>query len=216
MAGTGTEKNELSAPQAIERLMAGNERFLRGDPPAVLEAGVCFDETCDGQAPFAIVLGCSDSRVPVEIVFDQAFGDLFVIRIAGNIVAPSQIASVEFAATAFNTRLVVVLGHSNCGAITATLDHLRNPGTRPAGSLGSIVRRVQPAVESVMSNSESVDYKTLHGLAVQANIRASVAQLQAGSAILENLMMTEGLMIVGAEYSLEDGTVSFLDDTLPD
>lgn len=168
-----------------------------------------------GQAPFAIVLGCSDSRVPAEIVFDQGLGDLFVIRVAGNIVAPSQVGSVEFAAERFGTRLVVVLGHSNCGAVIATIEELNRPSGEQSRNLRSIVDRIRPAVESVMGAGSAAEPDALVRGAVRANIRMAAAQLRHGSAILEQLIREGGLLVVGAEYSLETGAVDFFDGLPP-
>jgi carbonic anhydrase len=168
-------------------------------------------ELAAGQQPFAIILGCSDSRVPAEIVFDQGLGDLFVIRVAGNIVAPSQVGSVEFAAARFGTRLVVVLGHSQCGAILATLEELRMPTANQSRNLRAIVDRVRPAVEGLFATSLSQDWDSLVKEAVRANIRASVNHLRHGSEILEQLIQQEGLRVVGAEYSLDTGVVDFFD-----
>jgi carbonic anhydrase len=165
----------------------------------------------DGQEPFAIVLGCSDSRVPAEIVFDQGLGDLFVIRVAGNIVAPSQIGSVEFAAERFATRLVVVLGHSMCGAIEATLDELERPTESRSPNLRAIVDRIRPAVEGLLEAGVRTDRATLAHHAVRANIRASVDHLRHGSEVLEQLIQHQELLVVGAEYSLETGLVDFFD-----
>jgi carbonic anhydrase len=198
---------------ALERLRDGNQRFvseLQGSSASTGE--VRRRELIGGQEPFAIILGCSDSRVPAEIVFDQGLGDLFVIRVAGNIVAPSQIGSVEFAAERFGTRLVVVLGHSNCGAILATLEELERPSERRSPNLRSIVDRVRPAVEGLLEAGLGHDRETLVHHAVRANIRASVDHLRHGSEILERLIDHDGLLVVGAEYSLETGVVEFFDD----
>jgi carbonic anhydrase len=167
-----------------------------------------------GQAPFAAILGCSDSRVPVEIVFDQGLGDLFVIRVAGNIVAPSQIGSVEFAAEQFGSRLVVVLGHSRCGAIETTLEQLRRPVENQSRNLHSIVDLVRPSVEGLLTTDLKHDQQALLHAAVRANISASVRNLRHGSDIIENLIQNAGLRVVGAEYSLETGVVDFFDDGL--
>ena len=167
-------------------------------------------EVAAGQEPFAIILGCSDSRVPAEIVFDQGLGDLFVIRVAGNIVASSQVGSVEFAAARYETRLVVVLGHSQCGAILATLEELQQP-TNQSKNLRSIVDRVRPSVEALLSTELRHDPDALVRQAVRANIRASADHLRHGSGVLEQLIEKEGLLIVGAEYSLETGIVDFFD-----
>jgi len=168
-------------------------------------------ELASGQQPFAIILGCSDSRVPSEIVFDQGLGDLFVIRVAGNIVAPSQVGSVEFAAARYSTRLVVVLGHSQCGAILATLEELRAPTTNQSRNLQSIVDRVRPSVEAVFAGNVGPDSDALVQQAVRANIRASVDHLRHGSRVLEELIQDQGLLVVGAEYALETGVVDFFD-----
>jgi carbonic anhydrase len=199
------------ARAALARLQEGNQRFAsnaRGADAAITEARRA--SLTAGQEPFAIVLGCSDSRVPAEIVFDQGLGDLFVIRVAGNIVAPSQIGSVEFAAARFGTRLVVVLGHTQCGAIVATLDELRRPTASQSPNLRSIVNRIRPAVEELLATPVSRDEDALVRAAVRANIQASVDELQHGSPILEQLVREEGLLIVGAEYCLESGVVQFL------
>lgn len=202
----------IPARQALERLRDGNRRFVAEvrNPTATASPARQIDLPAD-QEPFAIILGCSDSRVPAEIVFDQGLGDLFVIRIAGNIVASSQVGSVEFAAAKFGTRLVVVLGHSRCGAILATLEELRRPTENQSRGLRSIVDRVRPSVEALLATDLRHDLDALVQEAVRANIRASVNQLRHGSAILETLIQTEGLQVVGAEYSLETGIVEFFD-----
>jgi carbonic anhydrase len=202
----------LTGRAALERLREGNRRFassLSASDETPLH--VRRAELVQGQEPFAIVLGCSDSRVPAEIVFDQGLGDLFVIRVAGNIVAPSQIGSVEFAAARFGTRLVVVLGHSSCGAVVATLEELQGTPQSQSRNLRSIVNRVRPAVESVLESFKPGGSQSLLDLAVRANIRAAANQLRHGSALLEQLVDEDGLLIVGAEYSLETGIVHFLE-----
>jgi carbonic anhydrase len=203
----------ISAKQALARLREGNRRFVSdatGRRDALVNATRRSDLTT-GQEPFAIVLGCSDSRVPAEIVFDQGLGDLFVIRVAGNIVAPSQIGSVEFAAERFGTRLVVVLGHSSCGAILATLEELGRPPAEQSPNLRSIVDRIQPSVEALLATDARHDPERLVREAVRANIRVSASQLRHGSQVLEHLIQKEGLLVVGAEYSLETGVVEFFD-----
>lgn len=202
----------IPAREALERLREGNRRFVADIKNHASTSGHARRiELTAGQEPFAIILGCSDSRVPAELVFDQGLGDLFVIRVAGNIVAPSQIGSVEFAAGQFSTRLVVVLGHTNCGAISATLDELRRPTANQSRNLRSIVDRVRPSVETLLETDLRNDSDALMHQAVRANIRASANQLRHGSEILENLIQNEGLMVVGAEYSLETGEVEFFD-----
>ncbi len=200
-----------AAREALQRLVEGNRRFVAGRPD---ERGasslVRRADLVAGQEPFAIILGCSDSRVPAELVFDQGLGDLFVIRVAGNIVAPSQIGSVEFAAERFHTRLVVVLGHSQCGAVTATLEALRQPQNSHSRNLRSIVGRIRPAVEGLLAAGPPGDEALLHA-ACRANVRASANQLRHGSEIIERLCDEDGLLIVGAEYSLETGIVDVFD-----
>ena len=203
----------IDAREALERLREGNRRFV-SDTPGRREAlanRLRHSNLTAGQEPFAIVLGCSDSRVPAEIVFDQGLGDLFVIRVAGNVVAPSQVGSVEFAAERFGTRLVVVLGHSNCGAIEATLEELRRPFTEQSLNLRSIVDRIRPSVEALLAAGADRDPDALVDQAVRANIRVAANFLRHGSAILEQLIETQGLVVVGAEYSLETGEVDFFD-----
>ena len=203
----------VPAHDALERLRQGNRRFAtheRACDPFLSHTPL--SELAAGQSPFAIVVGCSDSRVPPEIVFDQGLGDLFVIRVAGNIVAPSQVGSVEFAAARFDTRLVVVLGHSQCGAILATLEELRRPGGNQSRNLQAIVDRVRPSVEGLLATDLALDPSQLVEKAVRANIQAAVHHLRTGSPRLEQLIASEGLLIVGAEYSLETGLVDFFDD----
>lgn len=202
----------ISGLEALERLREGNKRFVTelGNQEANASKARRI-ELADGQEPFAIILGCSDSRVPAELVFDQGLGDLFVIRVAGNIVAPSQVGSVEFAASRFGTRLVVVLGHSKCGAIVATLDELHRPSSEQSKNLRSIVDRIRPSVEPLIETDLDRKPDELLERAVRANIRASANHLRHGSEILEQLIEREGLMIVGAEYSLDTGIVDFFD-----
>lgn len=201
----------ISAQEALERLKSGNQNFVSGDYGHKLLSHQERAELALDQHPFAIILGCSDSRVPAEMVFDQGLGDLFVIRVAGNVVSPSQVGSVEFAAERYDCPLVVVLGHSHCGAIQATIETLQHPDKLPSRNLMSIVNRVRPAVEMLFQTDLKDDLKKLSKHAVRANVFASVNQLRHGSAVLENLIDQGKLMIVGAEYSLETGEVLFLD-----
>ena len=199
-----------TAAEALERLRAGNLRFvadIRGrstSPERRIELAA-------GQNPFAVVLGCSDSRVPAELVFDQGLGDLFVIRVAGNVVAPSQVGSVEFAVERFGTRLVVVMGHTQCGAIQATLEELERPSDSRSPNLRSIVSRIRPSVQALLSTGLPHGSEELVHQAVRANIRASVDHLRHGSELLETMIQTAGVLVVGAEYSLETGVVDFFD-----
>ncbi|HKA16165.1 MAG TPA: carbonic anhydrase [Myxococcota bacterium] len=201
----------IGAIEALDRLRAGNRRFVADRTAANHANRERRTELVAGQEPFAIILGCSDSRVPAELVFDQGFGDLFVIRVAGNIVAPSQIGSVEFAAARFGTRLVVVLGHSQCGAVVATLEELLGRATTESKNLRSIVDRVRPSVEDLLAGPHAEDPELLVREAVLANVRASVQKLRHGSELLERLIETDGLRIVGAKYSLASGVVTYFD-----
>lgn len=191
----------IPASESLQRLQDGNARFVAGVRSLeTLLSHTRRAEHAAGQAPFAIILGCSDSRVPAELVFDAGIGDLFVIRVAGNIVASSQVGSVEFAATQFGTRLVVVLGHSQCGAILVTLNELRRPARDFSPGLRSIVDRVRPSLESLLATGLRDDTEALVTEAVRANVRASVNHLRHGSGILERLIERDGLRVVGAEY----------------
>jgi len=202
----------ISARDALERLREGNRRFASGVRRSDMVASQTRrSELAAGQEPFAIVLGCSDSRVPAEIVFDQGLGDLFVIRVAGNIVASSQIGSVEFAAERFSTPLVVVLGHSRCGAVLATLEELMRPRENQSRNLRSIVDRIRPSVEVLLATELRHDSDALVRHAVRSKVRASANHLRHGSEVLEQLIQREELLVVGAEYSLETGLVDFFD-----
>lgn len=202
----------IAAREALERLREGNQRLASGlrshdVPPSQARRA----ELLKKQEPFAIVLGCSDSRVPVEMVFDQGLGDLFVIRVAGNIVAPSQLASVEFAAARLGTRLVVVLGHSRCGAIRLTLEELQQPSEAQSRTVGPIVECVRSSAEGLLRTEPGHDIDTLMARMVTANIDGSVNNLRHDSEVLKQLIHNEGLLVVGAKYSLETGVVEFFD-----
>ncbi|MGQ0644558.1 MAG: carbonic anhydrase [Elusimicrobiota bacterium] len=197
--------------EALERLRQGNRRFAAGTSERIASSYPALrDALAAGQKPFAIVLGCSDSRVPAEIVFDQGLGDLFVVRVAGNVVAPSQIGSVEFAAEMFDARLVVVLGHSSCGAVVATLEELERPSDKRSPGLRSIVDRVRPAVEPLWRPGAGKD-PALLAEAVRANVRTAAQHLRRGSDILAERIREGRLRVVGAEYSLRTGIVDFFD-----
>jgi len=202
----------ISGRDALTRLQQGNARFasnVRG--PDTIVSHTRRPELPAEQEPLAIILGCSDARVPAELIFDQGLGDLFVIRVAGNIVAPSLVGSVEFAASKFGTRLVVVLGHSKCGAVTATLDELQRPTENQSRNLRSIVDRIRPSVLGLLAAGITEDREVIIEQAVRLNIRASADHLRHGSEVLEQLIREDGLLVVGAEYSLETGEVDFFD-----
>jgi carbonic anhydrase len=205
-----SEVTMITASEAIKRLKDGNQRFMSGvRSTETFVKQLKSAEFSEGQAPFAIILGCSDSRVPAEIVFDQGLGDLFVIRVAGNIVAPSQVGSVEFAAERFGTPLVVVLGHSQCGAVRATLDVLEKPTQDKSSNVLSIVNRIRPAVEPLFETELRHDHEKLLEASIHANILAATNHLMHGSQMLERLVQQGRLRIVGAEYSVETGEVIF-------
>ena len=202
----------IPAPESLDRLREGNRRFVLGlQNPDTTPSPRQRAQFMAGQQPFAVILGCSDSRVPVEIVFDQGLGDLFVIRNAGNVVAPSVVGSVEFAVDRFQTRLVVVMGHSQCGAVAATLEAVEQGSSPASPNVNSIVERIRPAVRELMATPLRDDPAALYHHAVRANVRASANQLRHGSAMLEQMLNDGALMIVGAEYSLETGLVEFFD-----
>lgn len=202
---------DRSAPTpdaALARLIEGNRRFreARGVPNArVWDTQMAADP----QRPFAIVLGCSDSRTPVEVLFDQGFGDLFVVRIAGNIVAPSVVGSIEFAAAQFGTRLVVVMGHTRCGAVSASVEALETGMGHESRNIRSITDRIAPHIEARVRLGG--DHEQMVDDAVRANVRASADHLRHSSRILEELVVAGRLVVVGAEYELETGTVHFFD-----
>jgi carbonic anhydrase len=203
----------ISASEALQRLREGNRRFaagMREHEPDTIDRR--RRELLAGQEPFAVIYGCSDSRAPAELIFDQGLGDLFVIRVAGNVVAPSLVGSVEFAAQKLGTRLVVVMGHSSCGAVQATLEELARASEAPSYNLLSIVDRIRPSVETLLETDLRYDPQALLHHAVRANIRASANQLRHASPLLERLVQEDGLHIAGAEYDLETGIVDFFDN----
>jgi carbonic anhydrase len=204
--------NTVSALDALTRLREGNGRFSQN--LTSLDRMMSYQRRAEltaGQKPFAIILGCSDSRAPAEILFDQGLGDLFVIRVAGNVVAPSQIGSVEFAVSRYDTRLVVVLGHSHCGAVAATIETLLDGEGSESRNIASIVDRVKPSVQPLLDTDLRHDPEALRRAAVRANVRASTNQLRHGSRIIESLIESDGLLVVGAEYALDTGVVDFFD-----
>ncbi len=201
----------ISPLEALERLQEGNRRFADGVRRVKALPREKREQFVAGQAPFATVLACSDSRVPVEQIFDQGYGDLFVIRVAGNIAAPSQIGSAEYAALHLGVRLLVVLGHTGCGAVGATLESLRRPDEALSDNLASIVNRIRPAVEDLLKTEPGCDPDTLMRQAVRENVRISANALRQGSEILGKLIDQGALRIIGAEYSLKSGKVDFFD-----
>lgn len=200
----------ISAAEALQRMRDGNARFVAGETDhAMLGDEARRRKSAAEQSPCAIVLGCSDSRVPVELIFDQGVGDLFVTRVAGNIAARSQIGSIELAAQSFGVRLIVVLGHSRCGAIEAAVEELRKPSVLQSDNLDFIIDKLRPAVEQVMTNGYGHDPEMLIAAVGRENVRRSMAALQHESKIIGQLVEHEDLLIVGAEYSLQTGVVEF-------
>ncbi|MSR75193.1 MAG: carbonic anhydrase [Planctomycetes bacterium] len=201
----------LTAKAALQRLIEGNQRFY-ASPDATAERPRSRGLGAAAQRPFAIILGCSDSRTPVEILFDQGFGDLFVVRIAGNIVAPSVVGSIEFAASQFGPQLAVVLGHTHCGAIDATVHAIETGNGHESQNIRSITDRITPHIEDLVRHPGSqANHPALLREATRANIRASSSHLRHGSRLLEELVSGGKLVVVGAEYNLETGCVDFFD-----
>ena len=202
----------ITANEALKRLQDGNARFASGVRSIdTLVKQIHRTELVARQEPFARILGCSDSRVPAELVFDQGLGDLFVIRVAGNVVAPSQIGSVEFAAQRFGTPLVVVLGHSMCGTVAATIDDLTTPSESHTSSILSIINRIRPTVEPLFHTELRNDPERLLDAAIRANILAATNQRRHGSSLIEQSVQDGTLTTVGAEYSVENGRVELFD-----
>ena len=195
----------VSPDEALARLREGNRRFVAGEGSALRQwhPGLTAD-----QRPFAVFLGCSDSRAPAEFVFDQGLGDLFVIRVAGNIIAPSLVGSVEFACDQFDTRLVVVMGHTQCGAIDATVAALESP-IPPSTNLLSIVERIRPHVEHLFSTPADRVKRKLD--AVRVNAIESARELRRSSPILQALIERGQIVIVAAVYDLSTGVVTFFE-----
>ena len=203
----------ISASEALERLKEGNGRFVAGirsvDPQTTQEKR---KELVGGQAPFAIILSCADSRVPVELVFDQDLGDLFVIRVAGNVINPAILGSIEYAALVAGTRLVVVMGHTQCGAVMATLQEIQQPTPNLSPHIDAIVQQIRPSIDTLLKTDLQHDHDALLQQAIRDNVCASVEQMRHHSTSLQQLIENDGLMVVGAEYSLETGIVDFFDE----
>lgn len=201
--------DDVSHAQALERLIEGNRRFVGGirSVEPMLAHSKMAQLASDGQKPFAIVLTCSDSRSPVELIFDQGVGDLFVVRVAGNVIAPSLLASIEFAAANFGSSLVLVLGHTKCGAIDATLQHMKSPGTPlPSPHLEELVGRIRPAIEALPASTEN-----LLAAGTIANVRRSTRLIHSQSEIIRSLVAAGKVKVIGGILDLATGAVEFLD-----
>ncbi len=198
--------------QSLDELKAGNRRFV-----AHLHHEVPTDnhnrqhELIINQKPIAVIVGCSDARVPPELVFDQGMGDLFVIRVAGNIITPSQIESVEFAALQFGPRLIVVLGHSQCGAVKATIEAMEGPVEQLGKMYSTVVEHVRVSVEKARTACDGCTGDQLLDQSIRTNVHRSIADLRSRSESLQRLEREEGLMVVGAHYEIETGRVEFLE-----
>lgn len=203
------------AQNVIDELVAGNKRFLEGQSTksSALSLRRLKDFAEKGQLPKAIILCCSDSRAPVETIFDQDIGDLFVIRVAGNIIAPSLVGSVEFAASTFGTRLVMVMGHTQCGAIQATLDHIHHSHAISSENIHDIVSRIKPHIFPI-ARITGLTAKDMANRAVEANVLASVSQLSHSSRLIEGLVQEGKISIVGAVLDLATGQVRLLDPAI--
>lgn len=199
--------------QVIEDFKAGNQRFLAGTSLHSSQSSLMKlkEYARVGQSPKAVVLCCSDSRAPVELIFDQDLGDVFVIRVAGNIVAPSLVGSVEFAAITFGTPVVLVMGHTLCGAVTTTLRHIQTKEVLSSEGLNDIVSRIKPHIHTIAKIKDISDEEKV-SRAVEANVRASVGQLAHSSRIIEEMVTLGQLVILGAVMDLATGVVTFLDD----
>jgi carbonic anhydrase len=190
----------VSPDAAIKRLVEGNQRFVDGKRLNPNQSRLRLQETAVGQYPFAAILGCSDSRVPAEIVFDQGLGDLFVVRLAGNIAAQEAIGSLEFATAVLGAQTIVVLGHARCGAVSAAVK-----GDPLPGRIGIFVEDIKPAVESIRKKTGNIEEN-----AIIANVQYQVARLAESSTILANLIKEGKLKIVGGHYDLAKGKITLL------
>ena len=202
----------MDSDQVIKDLMVGNARFLEGKSIQTSESSLkkLKDFSENGQFPKAIVLCCSDSRAPVEMIFDQDIGDLFVIRVAGNIIAPSLIGSVEFAVSAFGTNLILVMGHTQCGAIRATLEHIESSHAISSENIHDIVSRIKPHIFPI-TQMPDISYEEKFTRSIEANVFASVTQLSHSSRLIEGLLSQGKIKIRGAVLNLATGQVNFLD-----
>lgn len=216
-AAAGGALLNTSAPAAraaepadpLARLIEGNRRFAAGEPIHRARTPADFAADAEGQAPFAAIVGCADSRVAPELVFDQGVGDLFVVRVAGNVVSgtgPLLKGSLEFAVAALGARLIVVLGHSKCGALKAAIDYV-DQGTQQPGSIGGLVELVAPSVKAAAGQPGD-----RLASVTRANVQRCVKTLRELDPILSDLATKAELLVVGAVYDLATGRVDFLDE----
>lgn len=206
-----TDRENMNCSSALTLLLEGNRRFASGLRSIETIASTAYlkDLAENGQKPFAIVLTCSDSRVPAEMIFDRGLGDLFVIRVAGNIIAPSLLASIEFAATSFGTPLCVVMGHSGCGAVKAAIGAEMNGDHPGSPNLQKLVAKVKPAVRSVVRKNGGIAPQNLLDLATIANVQRTAELIERESPIVRKLIDSGKFLIAGAVYDLHTGRVHF-------
>jgi carbonic anhydrase len=193
------------AAEALERLKAGNARFAEGKTRHAHEGADWRKHLVGGQTPFATVLGCSDSRVPPELVFDQGFGDLFVIRVAGNVVAPDVMASMGYAALHLKTKLFVVMGHAGCGAVTAALD-AKVKNAKEEEHIEALLKLIEPGLKDL---DLKLAHPALLNAAIEANVRWSMKQL-ADVPQAKKALAAGQITLVGGVYELDSGKVRFL------
>jgi carbonic anhydrase len=209
LAGVGAWAQEpaagLAADKALAKLMAGNERYVRHKEQHPDQSLARRKELGAGQHPFAVILGCADSRVPPELLFDEGLGDLFVIRVAGNIVDDAVLGSIEYAVEHLGTKLVMVLGHEKCGAVSAAVE-----GGAAAGHLKALVTAIQPSVEA--SGKQPGD--RIHNCVI-ANARRVARQVRESEPLLKDAVEKHGVKVVAADYALDSGRVILLDPAHP-
>ncbi|MBD1859612.1 MULTISPECIES: carbonic anhydrase [Leptolyngbya] len=190
-----TKPQPVSPDAAIKRLLEGNQRFMEGKRQNPNQSRLRLQETAVAQYPFASILGCADSRVPAEIVFDQGLGDLFVVRVAGNVASQTAIGSLEFSTAVLGSQLIVVVGHSRCGAVVAA-----TKGDPLPGRIGTFVEEIKPAVARVVAKTGDLQQN-----AVIANVQYQAERLAESSTILAGLIKEGKLKIVGGRYDLSSG-----------
>lgn len=205
------ERNPISADQAIERLKAGNARFVAGKTIHPRQDPARIREVAKGQRPYAIIVGCSDSRVPNEIIFDEGLGDLFIVRTAGQVAAAASFGSIEFATSVLGANLIVVLGHTECGAVAAACNYQKHV----PGHIITLVNNIKPAAMTVerLVQMGKLAKESFVNEAVRENVRLQVEQLRRLEPILAEQVRTGQIKIVGAVYDLATGKVEFLPET---
>lgn len=202
-ADPAPESEVVSPETALQRLLDGNQRFIQQKRQYPHQAPKDWQALATAQHPFATLLTCADSRVPGEIIFDQGIGDLFDVRIAGNVVTPEVLGSLEYAAALLGTRLIMVVGHERCGAVTAAIQ-----GEALPGHVSTFVKAIKPAIASLKTKSADVAQQI--DQAVTANVQYQVEQLKQNSSVLAQLVLERKLKIVGGRYDLDTGAVTLV------